>query len=49
MYGNYLPYNNSTNANMNDWRKIQKAELVLNKKNLFELKFNITDTVFLGT
>ena len=37
------------NKNINDWKRYNFTNLEVNERNLLEIKFNLNDSVFLGT
>lgn len=45
----FMEYNGSINKNISDWKQYSFDIPVLNERNLFEIKINTSDVVFLGT
>jgi hypothetical protein len=45
----FMPYNTSINLNLTDWKEYKLDLLILNERNLFELKLNTSDAFMMGT
>jgi len=45
----YLPYNNSINKNLLDWKKYDFGEPRINQRNLFSMQVNLSDATLMGT